>query len=131
MVILHLDSSYVCVENRLNRFLKGQALAVAYSNHTLTLTNAQTGKITHQIDCSAYSKSPLCCLGWGMNFTDSDKTISQINDLKGELTLDDILSHNPQTKTIDSVPDLPLDLAFLDVEASLPKLSILSSGGIE
>ena len=32
---------------------------------------------------------------------------------------------------MDTVPDLPLDLALLDVEASLPKLSPLSSGGIE
>lgn len=95
------------------------------------LTNAQTGKITHQSDCSAYSKSRICCLGWGVNFTDSNKVKSHINELKGELTLDDVISHNPQARAMDSAPDLPLDLAFLDVEASLPKLSILSSGGIE
>ncbi|KAK3168298.1 hypothetical protein OEA41_004745 [Lepraria neglecta] len=109
----------------------GQSLAAAYSNHFLTLTNAQTCKVVHQIDCSAYSKSPICCLGWGANFTDSNKVSQQINKLKGELSLDDVISHNPQTKAIDSVPDLPLDLAFLDVEASLPKLSVLSSGGID
>lgn len=95
------------------------------------LTNAQTGKITHQSDCSAYSKSRICCLGWGVNFTDSNKVKSHINELKGELTLDDVISHNPQARAMDSAPDLPLDLAFLDVEAALPKLSILSSGGIE
>ena len=106
-------------------------LATAYDNHLLTLTNARTGKVVHQVDCSAYSKSPICCLGWGVNFADSIKVSQQINKLKGELSLDDVISQHPQAKAVDSVPDLPLDLAFLDVEASLPKLSVLSSGGIE
>ena len=97
----------------------------------MTLTNAQTGKVVHQIDCSAYSKSPISCLGWGVNFADSHKVSQQIKKLKGELSLDDVISQHPQTKADGSVPDLPLDLAFLDVEASLPKLSVLASGGIE
>ena len=113
------------------RFIEGQSLATAYSNHSLTLTNAQTGKVIHQFDCSAYSKSRICCLGWEVNFTDSHKVNSHINKFKGELTLDDVISQNPQAKAMDPAPDLPLDLAFLDVEASLPKLSVLSSGGIE
>ena len=113
------------------RISTGQALAAAYDNHSLTLTNTQTGKVVHQIDCSAYSEAPICCLGWGVNFTDSNKVSQQINKLKGDLNLDDVVSHNPQAKGLDPVPDLPLDLAFLDVEASLPKLSTLSSGGIE
>lgn len=111
--------------------MKGQSLATAYSNGSLFLTNAHTGKAVHQIDCSKYSNSPLCCLGWGINFTDSSKVSMQVNKLKNELTLDDIISQNPQTKAVDAVPDLPLDLAFLDVEVSLPKLSTLSSSGIE
>ena len=53
------------------------------------------------------------------------------DQVKDKLTLDDIISQNPQVKSLDTVPDLPLDLALLDIESSLPKLSPLSSGGIE
>ena len=111
--------------------LSGQCLATAYSNNSLSLTSAHTGKIIHYIDCSAYSKSRICCLGWGVNFTDTKRMTEQIKDLEGEITLDDIISRNPQIKAIDAIPDLPMDLAFLDIETSLPKLSPLSSAGIQ
>ena len=55
----------------------------------------------------------------------------QIKDFEGEISLDDIISRNPQVKAIDAIPDLPMDLAFLDIETSLPKLSPLSSAGIQ
>lgn len=109
----------------------GQSLATAYDNNFLILTNAHTGKTVHQIDCSAYSKSQICCLGWGINFTDGNKVGWELDKFKDEVTLDDMISQNPRVKSMDSVPDLPLDLALLDVEASLPKLSPLSPGGIE
>ena len=109
----------------------GQSLATASSNYSVSLTSAHTGKVVHHIDCSAYSKSQISCLGWGINFTDSHKVSVHISNLNGKLSLDDLTSQNHQTKAIEIAPDLPLDLAFLDVEASLPKLSPLSSGGIE
>ena len=55
----------------------------------------------------------------------------QLQIVSGGMSLEEIINRNPQTKALDTVPDLPSDLAFLDVEASLPKLSPLSSGGIE
>lgn len=110
---------------------QGQSLAAAYDNNSLTLTNAHTGKVVHQIDCSAYSKSQICCLGWGINFTDGNKVSLELAKFKDEVTLDDTISQNPRVKLMDPLADLPLDLALLDVEASLPKLSPLSSGGIE
>lgn len=109
----------------------GQSLAAAYDNNFLSLTNVHTGKVIHQIDCSAYSKSQICCLGWGINFTDGNKVSLELNKFKNEVTLDDMISQNLRVKSMETVPDLPLDLALLDVEASLPKLSPLSSGGIE
>jgi hypothetical protein len=111
--------------------MQGQSLATVFSNGYLSLTNVQTGKVVHQIDCSTYSKSKICCLGWGINFTDPSKVNDEVVNLKGGLTLDDVISRNPQAKALDALPDLPLDLAFIDVEASLPKLSPLSPGGIE
>ena len=87
--------------------------------------------MVHQIDCSAYSKSQICCLGWGINFTDGNKAGLELDKIRQEVMLDDVLSQSSRVKAMDTVPDLPLDLALLDVEASLPKLSPLSSGGIE
>ena len=110
---------------------RGQSLAAAYDNNSLSLTNAHTGKTVHQIDCSAYSQSPICCLGWGINFTDGNKVSLELDKLKDAVTLDDLIGQNPRSTSVDNMPDLPLDLALLDVEACLPKLSPLSSGGIE
>lgn len=87
--------------------------------------------MVHQIDCTAYSKSQICCLGWGINFTDGNKVGLHFDKLKDKVTLDDMISHNPRVESMGAVSDLSLDLALLDVEASLPKLSTLSSGGIE
>ena len=110
---------------------QGQSLAAVYDNGFLSLISAHTGKVFHQIDCSSYSKSQICCLGWGFNFMDGTQVSLELDKLKNGLTLDDMISQNPQVKSMDAVPDLSLDLALLDVEASLPKLSPLSSGGIE
>ena len=106
-------------------------MALAYSDQSLSFTDVQSGKVVHHIDCSNYSTSKICCLGWGFNFIETYKVIEQIKGAKGKLTLRDVIDHNPKTKAIENVADLPLDLAFLDVEASLPKLSPLSTGGIE
>lgn len=111
--------------------LQGQLLAVAFSNGFLHLTSSHTGKVTHQIDCSTYSTSQICCLGWGVSFIDSPSLSKQLESLRDKLTLNDVISGNPQIDSLDTLPDLPLDLAFLDVENLLPKLSPLSSGGIE
>ena len=73
-----------------------------------------------------FSTSQVCCLGWGINFVDTNKAAEQV-----KTSLVDIISRNPQTQAVDIPPDLPLELALIDVETSLPKLSPLSSGGIE
>ncbi|KAL6720420.1 hypothetical protein ACLMJK_002342 [Lecanora helva] len=109
----------------------GQCLAVACDNKMLSLTSAHTGKVIHHIDCSLYSNSQVCCLGWGLNFTDTNKVTQQIEKSSGQISLDDIISRNPRLQGSDAALDLPIDLAFLDIEALLPKLSPLSSGGIE
>ena len=117
--------------SRNTKYSQGQSLAAAYDNNSISLTNAHTGKMVHQIDCSAYSRSQICCLGWGINFTDGNKVGLELDKFKDKVTLDDVISQNPRVNSMDIVPDLPLDLALLDVEACLPKLSPLSPGGIE
>lgn len=107
----------------------GQILAVALDSHYLSLTNAQTGKQVHLIDCSKYSSSRISCVGWGITFTDGHSLSRRLKNSVGSITVEDVISRNPSVK-LNAPPDLPLDLAFLDVEGSLPKLSPLSSGGL-
>ena len=85
----------------------------------------------HQMDCSAHSASQICCLGWGINFTDSHALRIQLERPGVEQSLDEILSDGTQSGILGSISDLPLDLAFLDIEGTLPKLSTLAVGGIE
>ena len=109
----------------------GQILAAALNDHNLSLTNAHTGKQVYLIDCSKYSKSQISCLGWGVTFTDSLSLSQRLHNSEDGITIEEVISRNPSIGSIEDPPNLPLDLAFLDVEGSLPKLSPLSTGGIE
>lgn len=103
---------------------------MAFSNNHLYLTNAHTGKVVHQIDCTTRSASPICCLGWGINITGDCKIKNERRKIGPEASLDDLLSPGVKHES-DALPDLPRDLAFLDVEALLPGLSSLALGGLE
>ena len=109
----------------------GQSLAVAYSTKALCLISSHTGKMVHRIDCSAYSNSEICCLGWGVNFIDDNATALQLSKLRPHLGIDDVINQNPEIRALDVPPDLPRDLAQLEVEAVLPRLSPLSFDGLE
>lgn len=85
----------------------------------------------HQIDSSTHSASQICCLGWGVNFNDSQIVRKHVKESGGEITLDDVLSKGTKRNISEVLSDLPLDLAFLDVEGTLPKLSSLTVGGTE
>jgi hypothetical protein len=68
-------------------------------------------------------------LGWGINFTDTHAVRARLEKSGMEKDLDDVLSEGTQSSILDSLTDLPLDLAFLDIEGILPKLSTLAMGG--
>ncbi|KAL9035554.1 MAG: hypothetical protein Q9214_006526 [Letrouitia sp. 1 TL-2023] len=108
----------------------GQSIAVAFSSRKICLTSSQTGKMMYQLDCSAHSTAQICCLGWGYNFLDVDAVKVNIHKLRGVSNLEDVTNLGSQAKPSD-FPDLPTDLAFLDVENMMPKLSTLPAGGQE
>ena len=95
------------------------------------MTSAHTGKVIHQIDFTSHSKSQICCLGWSINFTGDQDTLRFPNGAGPDESLDELLKRLGKTTAPDEVPDLPADLAFLDVESLLPKLSPLALGGAE
>lgn len=115
---------------RLNSNL-GLLLAVAFNNNIVYLTNAHTGKLMHQIDFTAHVNSQICCLGWGVNSGDVFTLRTTFENVGGELSLDNPLDQRNKGVRSHLPSDLPGDLAFLDIEQVLPRLSPLSSGGKE
>ena len=97
----------------------------------MSLVESHTGKIVHQISCAKSSESRICCLGWGFSVTDPSATKLLIEQLRDRLNLDDFLDHGVSPLASNSPTDLPSELAFLDVEGLLPKLSVLPPSGKE
>ncbi|OAX76966.1 hypothetical protein ACJ72_08740 [Emergomyces africanus] len=128
----------------------GNLLAVVCSDNIIRILSAYSGKTVHQLPCgpslassiaSAPTSSPsarvgpascVSCLGWGINFTDGKSALKSLQDAEGRLTVDDLLSTEMQLSKIAQLKaDLPRELAMLDMERSLPKLSTLPSTGNE
>lgn len=136
---------------RPNSYKPGHLLAVVCSDNIIRILSAYSGKTVHQLPCgpslasssiaSVPTSSPVSpvgpapcvsCLGWGMNFTDGKSALKSLQDAEGRLTVDDLLSTEMQLSKIAQLKaDLPRELAMLDMERSLPKLSTLPSTGNE
>ena len=106
-------------------------LAVAFDDYIVSLVNSHTGKAIHHISMGAQTTWTTCCLGWGVSFTDARSTQEQLKKLDGESILDEVLQKGLHNVVPDGLLDLPSELAFLDIEGVLPKLSILPVGGKE
>ena len=72
-------------------------------------------------------------LGWGTNFTDSKAAQRHLDGSSGQISVEDLLSPGPHSSKVVALlkADLPRELALLDVESSLPKLSTLPATGKE
>ena len=74
----------------------------------------------------------ICCVGWGVTFTDGKSYLKELKDANGRLPVDEILSPDTQSSKLTYLKaDLPRELALLDIESSLPKLSTLPATGDE
>ncbi|PGH15908.1 hypothetical protein AJ79_02075 [Helicocarpus griseus UAMH5409] len=127
----------------------GHLLAIVCSDNIIRILSAYSGKTVHQLSCGPSLASPsatvalasspsstagpvacVSCLGWGMNFTDGKSALKSLQDADGRLTVDNLLSTEMQLSKIAQLKaDLPRELAMLDMERSLPKLSTLPSTG--
>ena len=91
----------------------------------------------------------VSCLGWGVNFIDvqavksrtgipgknanansnglddTTPTTDSWDSFQDDINLDDFLQRQPDLQTLDLRPDLPDQLAILDVESLLPKLPVI------
>lgn len=110
----------------------------------MRILSAYSGKTVHHYQ--AYHKpseeffSPsqqttpkVTCLGWGLNFTDSKAAQKHLQDSAGQVSVDDLLTPgiHPSKAAALLKADLPRELALLDIESSLPKLSTLPATGAE
>ena len=113
------------------RIILGQIIAVAFQDNHLYLTNAHTGKVIYQVKYATHPDSQICYVGWSINSTNDQVLDRPFNGLGPDMSLDDLLKRGNPSINDKEPPDLPSDLAFLEVEAMLPKLSPLSTGGSE
>lgn len=72
-------------------------------------------------------------MGWGINFTDSKSAQRYLHEAAGQISVQDLLAPDvhPAKAAALLKADLPRELALLDVESSLPKLSTLPATGSE
>ena len=116
----------------------GRLLAVACADNTIRIISAYSGKTVHHYpayEAQSDGDRPVrvTCLGWGVNFTDSNVAQQQLKEAAGQISVEDLLSsdvHPSKAAALLKV-DLPRELALLDIESSLPKLSTLPATGSE
>ncbi|KAK2762196.1 hypothetical protein FQN54_001205 [Arachnomyces sp. PD_36] len=114
----------------------GNFLAIGCADNNIRVLSAYTGKIVHYLPRDSSPSQPInpdakiSCVGWGVNFTDSKAAQAHLQDAEGKLSVDDLLTsgtHVPKIALLKA--DLPRELALLDIESSLPKLSTLPTTG--
>ena len=122
----------------------GLLLAVAYADDKIRIISSYSGRTVHQylarqqrlgedMISDPQCHSTITCLGWGINFTDSKAAERQLHNVDGPVRVEDLFAPDTHPSKAKSLlrADLPRELALLDVEGSLPKLSTLPATGSE
>lgn len=102
----------------------GQLLAIAWSDGSVRLVSAESSKIVLQFSTGEHVGG-VTCMGWATNLIKRAGSSSSraVESWGSFLSADGGLSD-------EKVPlDLPQDLSLIDIEISLPKLSVLAAGG--
>jgi len=103
----------------------GQLLAIAWSDGSVKLVGAESKKIVHQFN--AASSDGISQIGWESSLT-TLRGFPAPSAGKTQLW-NDLFAHDRNDGEDSTTPDLPRDLTQIDIETSLPKLSVLASGG--
>ncbi|KAL1980545.1 hypothetical protein VTN96DRAFT_3990 [Rasamsonia emersonii] len=116
----------------------GHLLAVADADNKIRIISSYSGKTVHHYssrqqeeESSSKQDAKVTCLGWGINFTDSKAAQRHLQEAGGRLSAEDLLAPDthPAKAAVLLKADLPRELALLDIESSLPKLSTLPGTG--
>lgn len=120
----------------------GKSIAVSWSDGTTDLVSSETGKVglkdLRLPKEASEDDEPgrVKCIGWGLNFIDTnsvkartkkatqgfDLSTEDWEDAKDGADIEDFLQRQPDLQALDCAPDLPDQLAIMDVETMLPKL---------
>jgi anaphase-promoting complex subunit 4 len=103
----------------------GQLLAIAWSDGSVRLVGAESSKIVHQF--SMGEVSGITCMGWGTNLI--SRKPNSVSSRKAPGSWEDFLGDQSVASEDKAPLDLPRDLTLIDIETSLPKLSVLAAGG--
>ena len=90
------------------------------------LISAESTKVVHQLSAGNQDVSHITCLGWASNRT-SRKNASAISKAGPEGWEEFLVADSTINERTPF--DLPSDLTLIDIETSLPKLSVLAAGG--
>ncbi|OBT53580.1 hypothetical protein VE04_05467, partial [Pseudogymnoascus sp. 24MN13] len=104
----------------------GQLIAIAWSDGTVRLIGAESNKTVHQITVSEEEDTEVTCLAW-TTYSATSQSLGDILSEAGSLWKD--ATEGGLKGKSAQLLDLPRDLAAIDIESSLPKLSVLPSGG--
>lgn len=120
----------------------GKSIAVAWSDGKTDLVSAETGKVglkDLELPKEASREGEegrVKCIGWGLNFIDVEAVKSRTrkaargfdlstddwDEAKDGADVEDFLQRQLDLQALDCAPDLPDQLAVVDVETLLPKL---------
>lgn len=102
----------------------GKLFAIAWNDGSVRIVGIESCKVVHQFSTGS-EVSGITCMGWCSNLT--KKTSSSMSPAKHVKPWKAFLPGN-ETDDKESL-DLPRDLSLIDIEISLPKLSVLALGG--
>ncbi|KAI0127922.1 anaphase-promoting complex component Cut20/Apc4 [Xylariales sp. AK1849] len=104
----------------------GEFLAVGWSDGVVRLMGLENSKAVHQITVCEAGKANITCIGWARNRA-GKRPVAVTK--AGSSTWMDLSLQGLNVGEKKSTIDLPRELAFLEVETALPKLSPLPASG--
>ncbi|KAL9011267.1 MAG: hypothetical protein Q9173_003875 [Seirophora scorigena] len=99
------------------------------SDRIVKMTWKPNGNVMYEKDALISSESPICYIGWTTNLTAIQHVQNMVSQFEDSMTLDAFIASTKEAKDSRHVPDLPNELAFIDVMGTLPKLATLPIGG--
>jgi len=90
------------------------------------LVGADSSKIVHQFSAGD-DITGVTCIGWASNLTSKKPT--SVRGKQGPQSWGDIFVQDDDVSESKATLDLPRDLSLIDIEISMPKLSVLTVGG--
>lgn len=103
----------------------GQLLAIAWSDGSVRLVSAESSKIVLQFSAGD-NVGGVTCMSWALNLIHRPNPSSSKG---GKESWGSFLATDRDLSDEKAPLDLPQDLSLIDIEISLPKLSVLAAAG--